>query len=301
MSDRTSRLRAWWQLARAGNALTAVSNVIAGYCLAQYSWQPSTVMWLLVAASVLLYEAGMLLNDAFDAQMDSLERPERPIPSGRITRRTAAIAGWSLLFAGIGAAMFASGLVANSRPMLISLLLALCIIGYDVGLKATLLGPWTMGACRMLNVLLGAAAVGGDWLIDTFWYASTVGLYTVGLTYYARSENQSGRTLGQVAGGAIVCGTAVCLAFWAARGLGSPGLALVVFCLLNLFIWGDQGWVAPPPLSPTTHRGRVSRMILAFILLDALVLYAFVGWQPALVVLSLFVPTWIVGRLVPMT
>ena len=46
------------------------------------------------------------LNDFFDAEVDAVERPERPIPSGRISRSTAGCVGWSLLAAGVLAAWF---------------------------------------------------------------------------------------------------------------------------------------------------------------------------------------------------
>ena len=39
----------------------------------------------LVAASSCLYLAGMALNDYADRDVDAVERPGRPIPSGRVT------------------------------------------------------------------------------------------------------------------------------------------------------------------------------------------------------------------------
>ncbi len=45
---------------------------------------PWGVFALLVGASACLYEAGMALNDVFDVEIDRQERPDRPIPSGRV-------------------------------------------------------------------------------------------------------------------------------------------------------------------------------------------------------------------------
>src|SRR3954452_3127979 len=42
----------------------------------------------LVAASSCLYLAGMALNDYADREVDALERPGRPIPSGRVSPRS---------------------------------------------------------------------------------------------------------------------------------------------------------------------------------------------------------------------
>ena len=41
----------------------------------------------LVAASSCLYLAGMALNDYADREVDAVERPGRPIPSGRVSPR----------------------------------------------------------------------------------------------------------------------------------------------------------------------------------------------------------------------
>ena len=55
-------------------ALRLAAIVLAGGELA-----PGPVLALFVSLS-LFYVGGMYLNDAFDAGVDALERPERPIP-----------------------------------------------------------------------------------------------------------------------------------------------------------------------------------------------------------------------------
>ena len=147
-----SKFLAWWQLLRAGNVFTAISNVIAGYLITQQNWEPIGPLLLVILASALLYEGGMVLNDVFDAELDAKERPERPIPSGRITRRSATVVGWMLLVLGVLTGGAASLLTGNLRTSLIAVALAAYVVGYDAGLKGTFLGPWGMGACRMLNV-----------------------------------------------------------------------------------------------------------------------------------------------------
>ena len=154
--DFQSRLLAWWQLLRAGNVFTAASNVVAGFLVVQGDWQPVGPLLLLILASMLLYEAGMVLNDAFDAQLDAVERPERPIPSGRISRAQAFSVGWVLLALGIICAWLVSRLISSVAPAVVGSSLAIVIVMYDSGLKKTWAGPLAMGWCRLLNVLLGA-------------------------------------------------------------------------------------------------------------------------------------------------
>lgn len=186
----SSRTLAWWQLLRAANVFTAISNVLAGYLIAMGHWPPK--LWgiaCLVAASALIYLAAMVLNDAFDAETDRIERPDRPVPSGRVSRAAAFVAGWSLLSAGLLSAVIISGLSANAAPAIIAACLAVMVVLYDGELKSTWAGPWAIGFCRTLNVLLGASGSTEIYAYGAVWaYASLVGAYTVGLTYAARSE-----------------------------------------------------------------------------------------------------------------
>lgn len=183
------RLAAWRQLLRIANVFTAASNVIAGFLIARGAWSPPAVLATLVAAAMLMYAAGMVLNDAFDADQDSRERPERPIPSGSISRQAAFAAGWQLLAAGVALAWVASWLSGSVNSAVVGTCLALTIVMYDGGLKRTWAGPWGMGWCRLLCVLLGASAAADlshRW--EPWAYAVLVGAYTVGLTFLAQRE-----------------------------------------------------------------------------------------------------------------
>ena len=190
-----SNAAAWRQLFRTANVFTAASNVVAGFLIVQGKWTPMAPLTVLIVASMCLYEAGMVLNDVFDAKLDAIERPERPIPSGRIAKRTAATVGWTLLAIGVACSWWASWLVGHGIAGLIGSLLALAIVQYNGGLKAVWVGLIAMGWCRVLNVLLGASVARDlSQRYDAMGYALLVGLYTIGLTYVARSE-----TVGSVA------------------------------------------------------------------------------------------------------
>lgn len=186
---RPSRMLAWWQLLRAANVFTAASNVIAGFLIVQHRFEPAATLAVLIASSACLYLAGMVLNDFFDAEVDAAERPERPIPSSRISRSTAGFVGWSLLAAGVLASWLAAWLSHRPAAGLIGSLLAIAVVQYNSLLKKTWAGPVAMGWCRTLNVFLGAsiaADLSHEPIVWTF--AFGVGAYTVGLTYVARSE-----------------------------------------------------------------------------------------------------------------
>ena len=69
------------ELVRAPAALSVPGDVVAG---AAAAGAPLRHAPGLAGASVLLYWAGMAANDWADRALDAVERPERPIPSGRI-------------------------------------------------------------------------------------------------------------------------------------------------------------------------------------------------------------------------
>src|SRR5207245_1274760 len=71
-------------------------------------WESPPGLWCL-AASACLYLGVIALNDYFDREVDAVERPERPIPSGAVPPAVAAGIGAALLAAGIALAGLAGG------------------------------------------------------------------------------------------------------------------------------------------------------------------------------------------------
>ncbi|MGV4988832.1 SCO3242 family prenyltransferase [Streptomyces sp. NRAIS4] len=146
-------MRAVAELVRAPAALTVPGDSLAGAAAAGRPFGARTP--LLGAASVCLYWAGMALNDFADREVDARERPERPIPSGRVSP------GFALgLATGLSAAGLALAGAAGGRPALrVAVPLAVTVWSYDLGCKRhPVAGPVTMAAARGLDVLLGAGS-----------------------------------------------------------------------------------------------------------------------------------------------
>ncbi|MFB9450208.1 SCO3242 family prenyltransferase [Dactylosporangium vinaceum] len=215
-------MRALTELVRAPAALSVPGDVIAGAAAAN-DIRPRTAG--LAGASVLLYWAGMAANDWADRDIDVKERPERPIPSGRISAR-AALA----LAAGLtGAAVVGAGLAGGRKALNIAVPLAATVWAYDLGARH----PGVMAACRALNVLLGAS--GGD-LKRAVWPAATVFAHTYTVTLLSGSEVDGAtarlpkRTLAGTAAVAAAAGGAPVsagLAGWYALQYGRPQLDAV--------------------------------------------------------------------------
>ncbi|MEV8347644.1 UbiA family prenyltransferase [Streptomyces niveus] len=144
-------LRAWAELLRVSALFSVPGDALAG--AASAGVRPNRGTALAVGASLCLYEAGMALNDWADRDEDALERPHRPIPSGRITPNAALTAAGALTATGLFLASRAG------RPTLaLSTALAATVWAYDLRLKHTAAGPAAMGAARALDVLMGATA-----------------------------------------------------------------------------------------------------------------------------------------------
>ncbi|NAS12093.1 UbiA-like protein EboC [Poritiphilus flavus] len=183
-------LKGYLQLTRPANLPTAAADILAGLAIAglvsSLGQEPSASNLLLdclflICASVLLYAGGVVLNDYFDAEIDRLERPERPIPSGLIKPGSAAFFGFSLLFLGV---VFA--FLVGTLSGVIALVLACSIVLYDaVSNKNVFFGPLNMGICRGLNLILGISVMGS---IAQWKLAIIPLIYIFAITLISRGE-----------------------------------------------------------------------------------------------------------------
>ncbi|MGW4461573.1 SCO3242 family prenyltransferase [Micromonospora sp. NPDC004704] len=190
------------ELVRAPAALSVPGDVVAG---AAAAGALDRRVPGLAGASVLLYWAGMAANDWADRHLDAVERPERPIPSGRISPGTAFGVSAGLTAAGLALA----GLTGGRRALAVAVPLAGAIWAYDVKAKNTAAGPAVMAACRGLDVLLGAT---GGKPLRAVPAAVTVAAHTYTVTELSRREvSGADRTLPRVtlAGTAVVAAAAV--------------------------------------------------------------------------------------------
>ena len=184
------KLLAFLQLCRFAAVFTAMADIFLGYLLThQDGFESERDFGLLLGSSACLYLAGMVFNDVFDRQDDVLERPKRPLPSGRVSVREAVSLGACLVALGL-----ALSTVAGIQSAIVAGLLTGCIFLYDGVLKSTPIGPLVMGSCRFLNVMLGASTasfVTGEsatWSMPQLAVAFGLGVYIAGVTWFSRHE-----------------------------------------------------------------------------------------------------------------
>lgn len=221
-------------LGRISNLPTVWSNCLAAWLLGGGGrWETLIQVCL---GSTLLYMGGMFLNDAFDVSFDIQHRPERPIPSGRISRRLVWILaslflglGWLvLMFAGRPTALLASLLLGN-------------IILYNAVHKHTQTAPWLMAGCRFFLYLVAASAAtqGVNWASGMG--ALVLAAYILGLSALARGEYaRSSQVLW--ATGALFAPLVLALAKSWANGpsfwMPATGLVFwIIWCISNKEVW----------------------------------------------------------------
>ncbi|MEJ1222270.1 UbiA-like protein EboC [Sediminicola sp. 1XM1-17] len=172
---------------RPPNLPTAAADILTGGAIIGVFVQDG-ILWsynflALILASILLYAGGVVLNDVFDAKIDALERPERPIPQGVVSLRTAAILGGALLMIGV-----LLSFLCHKEAGIVAVVLAGFILLYDALAKNhSFFGPLVMGSCRGLNLLLGMSLLGfPEW---SKWYFIMLPIIYIGaVTLISRGE-----------------------------------------------------------------------------------------------------------------
>lgn len=82
--------------------------VIVAYLIATGTVIPATGLLFVVVA--LITSAGNTINDYFDAEIDAVNRPDRPIPAGSVNRESARVFAVILFIAGIAVSLFTTPL-----------------------------------------------------------------------------------------------------------------------------------------------------------------------------------------------
>lgn len=264
--------------------------------------EPFPEFLTVLAASCALYLSGMVFNDVFDVAQDSVERPQRPIPSGRVSLRQAAILGVILMLSGIGIAA-----TMSISMLFTALALAFMILAYDSFLKRTPLGPIAMGSCRFLNVMLGASASTGSLLklfdLPQLMVAAGLGVYIVGVTWFARTEAKASHR-GQLVGALLVlnaglAGLAGLILQWPNQGDQLRSLLLLAIVAGSLNIRAAN---AVRLATPSAVQQMIKLFLLNYVMVSAVMVFWHTGsGVMAMLTACLVIPPLIISRVIAMT
>jgi 4-hydroxybenzoate polyprenyltransferase len=290
------KMGTYFELIRFPNTFTAMADILAGNWVAGLVLDPSYFiqMILLLFASACIYAAGIILNDFFDFAIDKKERPERPLPSGRISLGTALRFSLVLLTASVVSVCFVSKI-----SFLLACVLLLLVFVYNRSAKHhNVFGPLTMGICRGVNLLLGMS-MAPDKLMQFWWIAGLGFLYIFTVTVMSKGEVGEGShpyRVRMMAGAILTCVIVMlCLPLDDTRG---ATVVAVIFFLL----WTFSGMVPALAKPTSTHiKKAVGTCILGLPLLDGAIAAPFGGWPAFFSVSSFLILSYILSRIFPVT
>jgi 4-hydroxybenzoate polyprenyltransferase len=298
------------RLVRLPNIFTVPSNILSGYfALVTLTSADALQLVLVVSSSVLLYTSGLVFNDYFDIETDIKERPYRPLPSGRISKRIAfTIAVSSIIFGNL-IAYFAAG----QTGLAVSSLVSAIIISYDYKLKKTKFGPIAMGLARSINVVLGASPA--IYLIlqnnNLFARMAFICLFTfayiLSISLLSRKEVQSNedqkdlqKTIKNLRETVLICFSIIfciigSLIFLVVLGIFRADLLvnLVLFLAIIITVLFRQ---AKFHYSSSSLQNAVKNMVIAIIVFDSMFISGVAGLYYGLPVLTFLLPAIFLSR-----
>lgn len=288
------KILTFFELIRLPGMFTAHADILAAFLITGSGFSRfNTLVWLLIASSC-LFSAGMALNDYFDIEVDKKERPQRPIPSGRISGPAARAIGFGLLVAGVGSAFF-----AGIRPFGISLALASAILLYDGLLKDyPVVGPLTMAACRYFNFLMGLSILPFEgWAYIPF----ITFLYIFGVTVLSKKEAEGGKAVNTVGVCALSLGCATLLYYYLfIIGILPVFTGAFLMMVFAVFLSGRVLSLLTHH-SPSDFQKIMKLILLSIIVLDVILAAGSVPVYSAVLILLLYIPAVLSARLFRVT
>lgn len=144
------------KLMRPVNCIMAAIAVYIGFAAASSSLTFSLPLIFAVLSALLICAGGMVINDFFDAEIDKKLHPDKPIPSGKISKSTALHFSIFLFATGI-----LLGFLASFSNFLIGVAFSLLLVVYSGPIKKLkFLGNFIVASATAVTLFFGAALSG---------------------------------------------------------------------------------------------------------------------------------------------
>jgi 4-hydroxybenzoate polyprenyltransferase len=289
-------------LIRLPNLFTLPSNILVGFAIASaltLTFTSFVQVLLLVTISIFLYCVGLVLNDLFDYNIDKKERPDRPLASGKISRKVAIVL--VTIFAVIALSL---SLLVSVPTFGISLILIALIFGYDKYLKNTQAGPFTIAAARVMNVMLGTSASFNA--IDSFpqfvilVFVLTITFVYVSLIGFISKYEVQGFSLNikLYLIPVIIAGIISSIMFFTFIGFFKYESLIILALFLFIMVKAVYRIIKKDSIG---IQQCIQKMIMSIIVLDSTYLSGIIGLEVGLAVLLLIAPLFILSRKMYMT
>jgi len=274
-------LRNIFQLVRFPGIFTAFSNVFIGFFLASNGNFEFNTLPFLLTTTGLLFAGTMIMNDYADHKIDSVERPRRPLVSGKISRRAALY----LIIICFSIANL-SALMIGETSIIISLLMTGLITSYNFKLKnISVIGILVISIIRFLNIILGFSIV--ELSLDVLPYAIPLGIYVAGISILAKNELNTNSRDG-ILNKIFLAGTVTSVIYLIIQNFSETSIIFLgVFSILIFF-------------SLRFNRTNISKIItiqiLGIILLDAVIVSLNNEFVYGIILSSFIIPAYIITK-----
>ena len=274
-------IRQYFQLVRFPGIFTAFTNVLLGYFVVQGDTFGLHLLGPLLATSGCLFLAGMSLNDYFDKKIDKKERPERPIPSGKILPKNA-------LFLGIIFLIIANifSIFVGFETVIVTIVMSLLIFSYDFKIKNfPVIGILTLSSVRFLNVILGTSIA---FNLEIVYIAIPLAIFVTGISIFARTEGLSYSRKSEMLNLVFILSTIVTTIIIILDKITIVQLGFLGLFIVSVFfpyaIFKDK--------TVKSVRKKISYQLLAITILDATIISAFAELSYAVIAILLYFPAY---------
>ena len=165
------------EILRPGNAVMAAISIILIAFIDKTFTLP-----VIFAILTVFFEtsAGNVINDYFDYEIDLINKPSRPIPSGRISLKNGRNYGYFLFLLGTICGFLISYLTNNWIPFLIVVFADIVLYLYAYKLKTTpLIGNLCVGFMTGFGFLFAGFSINNPHII---WISAILGFFAVVMT-----------------------------------------------------------------------------------------------------------------------
>lgn len=158
-----SQLKGLYKISRPLSTLSgALSVLLGGYVAGTGEWGN---IFLASLVTVLISSSANAWNDYMDIEIDKINQPQRPLPSGMVSPRAAVIFAVSMALLSI-----VIGVLINWQSFLIAIIAIIVLFLYSWKLKSTVLfGNITVATISAMSVVFGGVAAGN--VEPTIWLA----------------------------------------------------------------------------------------------------------------------------------
>lgn len=195
------QLKGLYKISRPMSTLSGVlATVLGGYVAGTGAWLD---IGLAALATLFVSAAANAWNDVQDIEIDRINQPQRPLPSGMVSLRAARTFSFVLAALSLMLALF-----INWQSVLIVAATNLILYLYSVRLKSTvLLGNATVATVSALSAIFGGVAAGNP--VPSLWLAAVIFVGIFGrevlktLADYEGDRAEDVRTISTVWGGRV--------------------------------------------------------------------------------------------------